>query len=153
MPFLALAQAFRDLQLGAQGGNNTSGAASGATGFRAWVADQALQTCMAVYRSCQGRLRSELFGDGSDGCSLPAEQQAALEAQSAAAATTAAAGGGPVASAPQLQAQASPRRLRFLEGGPAARTLDQVASLEVFLLRLLCAVRHGDVMLSQGERT
>lgn len=61
-------------------------------------------------------------------------------------------GAGQAQRARQVQAQAHPSHggLAYLWGGPAARTLDVVPSTEVWLLRLLCAVHDGDVVLAQG---
>jgi hypothetical protein len=78
---------------------------------------------MAVYRSRQKQLLQELVLQPGE---LPAD-------------------GGPVSAA------AAAQQVKYLAGGPAARTLDVVPSSEVLLMHLLCAVKADDLQLTAGE--
>lgn len=154
MPFLVLAKACHDMQP-PSGGAAGSSCAGGGSEHQRRVYGEVLATCLAVYRSRLRRLRSELFGEAATGGEAGAS--AAGAAQEAGAGIGAAAAGGADAQAgpPPVAAAADPAPLRrqplFLEGGPAARTLDVVPSLEVLLMRLLCAAHYGDLALAEGE--
>jgi hypothetical protein len=112
---------------------------------------QVLQTCGAVYRWRRRRMLGDLVGgsedagaDGQGGGGAPARCD---EARPSDAKRTKVEGGhGAPGDSPPPG-----RGIRFLTGGPAARTVDVVASGEVMLMQLLCALRAGDVAMTAGE--
>lgn len=160
VPFLVLSRALQDLEdqpSGTAGAGAGAGSAAGASPFRRWVADQVTATCRAVYRMRRWRILAGLLHAGEE------QQAAAMEVEGGAAqaeqAVVAAAPAAPAeeeeeeeeaAAVPTPAGSPQQQRLAFLAGGPAARTVDVVPSVEVLLGHLLCAVLQGDIHLQAG---
>lgn len=166
LPFLVLSRALQDMEAAPAPGGGDAGAGTvkgaAASPFRLWVAGQVLATCRAVYRMRRHRILAGLLaeaqgGGGAEAMEVEGEgKEPEAEAAAAAAACTSPPAGPDEEDKMGEDDVAAPaggcqqRRLAFLAGGPAARTVDVVSSVEVLLGHLLCAVLQGDVALLPG---